>query len=471
MEDYTNFKICSDYRRLSVDFAEIQNEKGNPLDRHGYPTYPYLVPSSHGSSFTYKLSDDWFFKRKLQDGSYPHTIFSQHHFTQNYNELSGSFDDLGEVFCYFLSQTLIHPETNEPLIKIPEYKLATYTDKDNIKYRGCLSKNICQSPNEKLITMADMLKWAGTKGNSIDVYMSAVERFCKVNNCICDFAKFRRDLIVNSYFCWKVGNSDNHKHNITIIQRKTPDGKMEIFVSDLIDNGSTYELSVPYINGAELTGNTRFESLLQNDNFSKVNEKGERVFDFTYYPFMHNAFQLDVSVLPFEPPKFYGKHFSYEYCLAAEMLEDKELFDKIYNIEKQFDLEYAFSKIDETYGTSIKGSKKEIKWPPLLKEFMYATNDVKSRTISFVVVDTYLKTAYSECVEKLEPDKPNAQYETIRQVMLASPLQPKKEVYDEIFIALTENLGINIDKSKLASLKFKVENDKSEGTPNTPTNE
>ena len=84
------------------------------------------MPSHQGSSFTYKVSDKWFFKRKLQDGGHPHTIFSQHHFSQAYNELYGTFDDLGEVIAYILSKSVIDSKTGEPIVKVPEYRLATY---------------------------------------------------------------------------------------------------------------------------------------------------------------------------------------------------------------------------------------------------------------------------------------------------------------------------------------------------------
>ena len=190
MAETKTFKVCADYKRDDLDFAKIQYSKDNPPNKKGLPTYPNLISSNQGSSFTYQVSKDWFFKRKLQDGGTPLNIFSQHHFNQAYNELCGSFDDLGEVIAYFLAKNIIDPKTGEPIVFIPEYRLATFTDKENIMYRGCLSKNICESSDEQLITIADMMKSCDITGNTIEIYMQALKKFANTKKYNCDFVQF-----------------------------------------------------------------------------------------------------------------------------------------------------------------------------------------------------------------------------------------------------------------------------------------
>ena len=451
MDHMENYFICKDYKRKSFDFNEIQRHKDNPRDSFGYPKYPETLSSSVGSSYTYKLSDDIFFKRKQQDGNglAQDTILSLHHYNKNYDELCGSLDDLAEVICYVLAKKLINPKTGEPLINVAEYELATFTDKEDILLRGCISKNLC-SGDTSLVSMADILKSTRLNGNSLDVYMQALEKYCAGGKFVTDLEKTRRDLIKNSYFCWKVANSDNHKNNITFLSIKIDENKFMLVVSSLIDNGSAYELSSPYILNS--TNKPKFQSLLESDEFSTSDENGNKKFSFPYYPYMHNAFYLDDSVLLFRNNTA-EKSFSYEYCLASEMLSDPELYFEIYEIEKQFNLTAMEEEIDKTYGSPA--FDHAINWPPLLKEFMHATNDVKSRTLACVVADYYLHTAYSSLVEKVDRNNPPPLYDEFKQQMLSLPLLPNKQAYDEAFVTLAKQYNIKIDPTKLEDLKFK----------------
>lgn len=464
--DNNNFKICSDYKRINLDFSEIQREKNNPLDKNGYPIYPYILPSSQGSSFTYKISDDWFFKRKLQDGNAPALILSQHHFNKSYNELQGSFDDLAEVICYILAKNIIDKKTNEPIVKVAEYKLATYTDKDDYLLRGCVSKNVCTNPDDKFISMSEILVPCGITGNSINVYMQALEKYCKIKNYIFDYNKVRRNLIKNSYFCWLVANSDNHKNNITFIISKNQEGKIELKVSPLIDNGSAYELSSPYL--VTSTQKSRFQELLNNDEFSREDEFGNRFYDFLYYPYMHTAFYLDNDNLILNDTKISDKSFAYEYCIASEMFSDKDLYNDIYEINKQIDIQKMFDEIDMQYGSAIKGAPPLIEWPKYLKEYIIATNEIKNKTLAYVLADYYLYVAFNACIETIDRQKPSNVYNYFKDAMLSLPLQENKEAYDKIFLDIAKSLKIEIDEKKLNELQFKKidELNKSENQPN-----
>ncbi|MBR3885261.1 MAG: hypothetical protein IKJ33_02205 [Clostridia bacterium] len=466
MNEIDKFEICSKYRREDFDFDEIQRQRNNPINEKGYPTYPKKVPSSQGSSFTYQVSDDWFFKRKLQDGGHPHTILSQHHFNQAYNELYGTFDDLGEVIAYTLSKNIIDPKTNKPIVDVPEYRLASYKDQEGVLFRGCISKNVCDNKSKTLVSMAEILRFCGinTTVNSIDVYMSSIEKFTKSKNCEIDLDQIRQTLIKNSFYNWKISNSDNHKNNIMFIIDRQAGGKVKFDVSPLIDNGSAYELSVRYMNDAD---ECRLEPMYKDIELSKRDENGNVVLDFTYYPYMHTAFQLEPKKLLIEDTKINGKNYAYEYALASEMLEDKELYRQVAEIEKQFDLDTAIKTIDETYGSGLKDTPKTINWPPHLKEFMYATNDFKSKTLSFVVADYYLKVAFESSIGKADRENPSNAYLAFCREMINLPLQESKEAYDEIFLQLAQKYGFDVDKSKLENLQFKKEEQpESEKEPN-----
>lgn len=442
MEDLSSFKICPDYKRESFDFCEIKKDKNNKIARNGELLYPFLLPSSHGTSYTLKISDNLFFKRKQQDGNLPAQIFSQHHFNKNYSELSGSLDDLSEVICYYLAKNLIDPKTQKPLVEVAKYKLANYTDEEGIEFRGCVTENVA-SENEELISMADIIKSTGidslNQEKSIDFYMNQINKTAKQRYIKIDEQKIARDLLKNSYFCWKVANSDNHKNNITFLLRKNEKGERELVVSPLIDNGSAYELSAPYVTALEPSV-PRFAKLLEDENFSKIDENGKKVFDFAYYPFMHNAFMIDTNDINVENIKIGEKIFSYEYGLAAKMLSDNELMRQIYQIENQFDIEKMFDEIDKDYGT-FNG----FNWPPMLKDFIRATNKVKSQTLSYITADLYFQNAV-----KASGLKQN--FNLFKDKFLNIPLMQSKEKYDTLFSEFCETFGTKIDRDKLKNM-------------------
>ncbi len=457
MSEFQVFKVCPDYKRKSFDFCEIQRDKNNPIDSKGYPIYPFVLPSSHGSSYTYKLSNDLFFKRKQQDGNNPAAIFSQHHHNKQYNELSGSFDDLAEVICYILAKNMISPKTGEPIIKVAEYALATYTDKEDIMLRGCITKNIVSGDNEQLLNMAEIMNATNINAKNLDGYLEALQKFCSTKKWILDIEKVKRDLLKNSYYCWKVANSDNHKNNITFLVKRLKTGGCELVVSELIDNGSAYELSSPY-HSASSPDKARIEVLLEDDMFSKTSEIGEREFDFPYYPYMHTAFHLNGDKVTVQNTKIGDKSFNYEYALAGEMLSDDKLLYDISQIEQQFDIDQMIAEIDELYGSGMRDNPKKLNWPPFLKEYMHATNDVKSKTISYIVADYYLQTAYNACIEEVDVSRPTELYKFFSDIMHAMPVQESKQAYDLMFLKLAEAYGVKLDVSKLAALKFKKDN-------------
>lgn len=442
MKDLSSFKICPDYKRESFDFCEIQRDKNNVIVKNGELLYPYLLPSSHGSSYTLKLSDNLFFKRKQQDGNLPATIFSQHHFRRDYAELSGSLDDLAEVICYYLSKDMIDPKTQMPLIKVANYKLASYTDEEGVEFRGCVTENIV-GENEELINMADIMKNSqgldGKTDKTFESYSRSIQKYIRLKNIKCDFESLTQSMIKNSYFCWKVANSDNHKNNITFLLRHNQNGEKELLVSPLIDNGSAYELSAPYVAASDIN-NPRFVKLLDFPDFSKTDSNGNKFLDFSYYPFMHNAFMFDTDNINAEITMIGDKSYSYEYGLAAKMLSDDELLRQIYQIENQIDIEKMFSAIESEYGTAT-----GFNWPPLLKEFILATNKVKSQTLSYVTADLYFQNAIKICEQ-------SPKLVELKNEFLRLPLQQAKDDYNKLFIELCESNGIRVDKNKLGNL-------------------
>lgn len=464
------YLLCKDYKRVQLDFNTIQRDPENPKDDYGCGLYPKLLSHKVGSSYVYKISKKYFFKRNQQDGNglASDTIISLHHYNKKFNALYGSLDDVAETACYLLSKRMINPKTGEKLVDVAEYALAYYDDENDIRQRGCITTNVCTEPDSQLFSMADILQRVGSTGNTINVYMESIKKYCELNKYECDFESVRKNLIKNSYFCWKVANSDNHKNNISLILNKGENGKFVLSVAPLIDNGSAYELSAPYyIQDAQGNIMPRFLKILNDPEYSTVNDEGNREFAFAVYPHMHTALHLDAdSLLLTNNGLAQGKTFAYEYCLASEMLENPELFYEIAEIEKQFDLESMQKEFDETYGTAAYDNK--FNWPPLLKEYMKETNDCKSRTLAFIVADYYLFAAYTTCFESVDREKPTNLYNAFRDAFLSVPLLDSKEAYDELFVAVAKSLGYEVDKSKLAGLKFKKEPEmkKPENQPN-----
>ena len=152
------------------EFLKFDNFYVEGESRYGMPgkqIFPRILPSSKGTSYTYQLSDDLFFKRKMQDGEQTHPSeyalgrVSLHHVSRADNELMGTFDDLGEVVSYHISKRIIDPKTGQPIVKIPEYMLAVYQDEKEQYFRGCATRNVCENKNQKLISMAEIMKFVG----------------------------------------------------------------------------------------------------------------------------------------------------------------------------------------------------------------------------------------------------------------------------------------------------------------------
>jgi len=449
------FELCSYFRKEVIDFDDLYRDETNPFKDDGYhKVYPKLISSKKGSSFTYQISRDKFFKRRLQDGQNPHTVLSQHHHKIMDNELFGSFDDLGEVISYHLSRTIIDPLTGKPIVKIPEYKLATYMDESGYVLRGCTSKNVCENEGQRLISMAEIMKDVGSpEGKSIDVYMAALEKYVKSRGIECDLPQVRRCMLRDSMYNWKTANSDNHKNNVVLIEERLSNGKKRIYSEWIIDNGSTYELSSNYVN---TDGELRFASLYGDNESSRVDENGNRVLAFSHYPYMHAAFQLETDRLLIPSTKIGDKTYNYEYGLASEMLEDNELFRQVYEIDRQFSLDRAIAEIDSIYGAGKPGEK-QLNWPPHLKEFMYATDEIKKKVLSYVVADYYLKVAFDAMIGKFDSEKHFELFLAFKEDMMRVPLLDSKEAYEKLFVAIAKKHGIEIDVSKLKTLKFKAE--------------
>ena len=456
------FELCAWFKKDNYDFNRIQMDKDNPLDVRGYPTYPKVVSSKLGSSYTYQISKDLFFKRRLQDGEqaspqdYALGWVSLHHTSLADNELKGTFDDLGEVLSYHISKRIIDPKTGEPIIRVPEYRLACYDNERNEIFRGCTSRNVCENSNQKLVSMADVMSFVKfPDGKSIDHYMAALEKYVAMKGIDCDMSEIRRRMVVDSGYNWETANSDNHKNNVVLIEEKVPNGKTKMFSKWIIDNGSCYELSSRYMNQ---DGKLRFAALYEDDITSRVDENGNRVLDFAHYPYMHAAFQLESDKLLIPDTTIGGISYSYEYSLASEMLEDAEIYRQMYEIDRQLDIDAAIADIDSIYGAGKKGEE-EINWPPHLKEFMHATDDLKSKVLSYVVSDYFLKVAFNEMIGRFDSKKFADLFESFKNDMMQVPLLESKEEYEKVFVAIAQKHGIEIDINKLKTIKFKDEDE------------
>ena len=63
------YLLCKDYKRVQLDFNTIQRDPENPKDDYGCGLYPKLLSHKVGSSYVYKISKKYFFKRNQQDGN------------------------------------------------------------------------------------------------------------------------------------------------------------------------------------------------------------------------------------------------------------------------------------------------------------------------------------------------------------------------------------------------------------------
>ena len=450
-------------RRVFIDWEKIF--------KSGYPK-PVSVHKGHSS--IYQISQDWFFKRKQQDGNYGAdsmhnsgssivqffhsmgsfdnpTPFSQHHFV--YNELKGCLEDVAEVFCYTVSKGLgitkktdIYGRTfDAPVVDVAEYQLAEYKDKEGILQRGVLSKNIV-GENDNLIQGDFFLKFLkeGSIGSNLPNYVRAINAYAEATGVLID-PNLQRDLIVNSYFCWKVSNTDNHRNNITFIQTQGPDGTPYVKVSTLIDNGGAYDSSSTYYLKGENT--SLYERMFQRElGTDTVTTEQASQTVFTENRFIQNtAFKLGAGDLHGHPKTLAGKPMEYEYDLAAFALANPNIYSSIYQIEQNFDIASAAAEMSKTYG---------LKWPDFYLEAMNACNAYKTNVISQVMADLFCHTAYTACVGQVNTEQPDDLYLAFQEQMRGLPLQENIEGYIQEFMKLANQANIPVDQATLETLIF-----------------
>ena len=451
-------------RRVLVDWEKIYKSG-----------YPKSVSVNKGHSSIYQISQDWFFKRKQQDGNYGAdsmqtnnrssivqyfhsmggydipTPFSQHHFV--YNELKGCLEDIAEVFCYTVSKGLgtvkktdIYGRTfDAPVVDVAEYKLAEYKDKEGILQRGCLSKNIL-GENDNLIQGDFLLKFLkeGNIGSNLPNYLRAIKAYTDTMGIMVD-PNIQRDLIVNSYFCWKVGNTDNHRNNITFVQTKGPDGTPYIKVSTLIDNGGAYDSSLTYyINNSQTS---IYERMFQKElGTSEVTPEQAAQTVFTENRFIeHTAFRLGAGDLYGHPKTLGNKPMEYEYDVAAYALANPEIYSSIFQIEQNFNITEAAKSMSREYG---------LKWPDYYLEAMNACNAYKTSVISQVMADCFCHTAYTCCIGEVNMENPDALYLAFQEQMRGLPLQESIDGYIQEFMKLANQANVPVDQATLETLNF-----------------
>lgn len=451
-------------RRVLVDWEKIYKSG-----------YPKSISVHKGHSSIYQVSSDWFFKRKQQDGNYGadsmytnsgssivqffhsmdnfdnSTPFSQHHFV--YNELKGCLEDVAEVFCYTVSKGLgltkktdIYGRTYEaPVVDVAEYQLAEYKDKEGIVQRGCLSRNIV-GEQDNLIQGDFLLKILkeGNIGSNLPNYIRAINTYANTLGLTID-PNIQRDLIVNSYFCWKVGNTDNHRNNITFIQTQGPDGTPYIKVSTLIDNGGAYDSSLTYcINNSKTSIYERmFQKELGVDQVS-TEQAAQTVFTDNRF-IKHTAFKLEAGDLYGHPKTLDDKPMEYEYDVAAYALANPEIYSSIFQIEQNFNVSEAASAMSKEYG---------LKWPDYYLEAMNACNAYKTSVISQVMADSFCHTAYTNCISEVNVEQPDELYLFFQEQMRGLPLQESVEGYIQEFMKLANQANIPIDQATLETLNF-----------------
>lgn len=444
----------SKYKRVELDYAKIKWEA-----LQNKQNFPKSLSVDQGHSTIYQLSPEWFFKRKQQDGNHGlnsegYGIHSQHHF--RYDEIVGSFDDLAEVLSAEIAKGLgtvtktdyLGNKFTSPVIDTAEYKLAVYTNKDGEEERGCLSKNIV-ADGGNLIQGTYFLQTlptataTRTPENSLPNYLHALKEYSERTGVVLD-PNIQRDLIVNSYYCWKVANCDNHCNNITFIQKKGPDGRSYVTVSPIIDNGSAWESAISYINA---NGQNRYELIYKaqtgKDSISPQ-EASEVVF--TSNPFYdHTAFKLNGGNLNNHAKTLNGEQLSYEYDLAAFALANPEVYSSIYQIESNFNIDGAIEQVTQDYNLNA---------PPYYFETVRATTQYKSQVLSQVVSDYYCHVAYTNCVENVDMSNPSEMYLSFQQQMQQLPLQPSAQAYAEEFLKIAKQNNVAINEEALSNLDF-----------------
>lgn len=448
-------QICK-YDRDTYDELKIKDKcYGLPHDQQ----YPRRVANS-GTSSIIMVAPNLFFKRKQQDGTLVFGNYSMHHAV--YQEEYGSFDDVAEVICYNICKNLGTRKitTNDgqikevPMINCAKYRLAEFITEDDKVYRGCTSENIISDPrNESLILGKNLLSRLSNKKvkNSLPNYLRALDAYGELeknakNTLIID-KNIPIDLILISFFCWKVSNSDNHSSNIPFLLKINPDGSTTLSVSAIIDNGSAWELSSPYIRTTSVGENkiekTNFEDKTYNKLVEVFFDPTRKLNETSFVK--HNAFSLDIGNLYGHSKTFRGDNYEYEYDLAALMLQNPDLYELIYNIEKNFKLEENLSETEKDF---------DLKWPIGFKEGIIDINNFKSLMLSTIVADYFTYSMFSTCVKKIDNNNFSQEYSEINKEMIKLPLQKNIDGYLNEFLKIATEKGINVDLSKIKNIKF-----------------
>ena len=450
-------EMCK-YRRKEIDEARI-------LVNSDY-AYPKKIPAKDGTSSAVWIDKDTVFKRKLQDGNHSLNFHSTHHHV--YDEFEGTFDDLAEVISYRIAKNLGTRQKvmydgsvkEVPLVDVAEYDLAIYTNKEGVEYRGCTSKNIVPSGSIKnqMIKGCDLfniLDSSSKPKNSLTNHIKALslhrDKMQKFSEApVVVDPNVEDDLIINSYFCWKIGNSDNHSGNILYVQTEQPDGTLLLSLGSMIDNGSGWELSSPQgsVDGKALTS---LERMFETKNVEiSVNQNGNPTAVFNSDPFKHNAFHLDAGNLNGHSKHLGEEKFEYEFDLAANMLSNQNVYDVIYNVETKFDADSVIADL---------GKEKLLNYPKLLPETIRGLTQFKSNLLSTVVADYFCYTAFSACVESVDQQNPSELYQNFQQEMLQMPLQPNVESYMQAFLNIADQNQVEVNLEGLNNINFLPKNE------------
>ena len=127
------------------------------------------------------------------------------------------------------------------------------------------------------------------------------------------------------------------------------------------------------------------------------------------------------------------------------MLGNPEVYDAIYQIEQQFDMDGAIKEV---------AREKYVTYPKQLPEVMRGLTEFKSNLLSQVVGNYYCYTAFTSCVGEVDLQNPSELYTTFCEQMSALPLQPNMESYSQAFLSIAEQNQVAIDPEKLAGLEF-----------------
>ena len=166
---------------------------------------------------------------------------------------------------------------------------------------------------------------------------------------------------------------------------------------------------------------------------------------FTKDPYKHTAFYLNAGSLNGHPKQIGDEKFIYEFDLAANMLSNPEVYDAIYQIEQQFDMDRAIKEV---------AREKYVTYPSKLPELMRGLTDFKSNLLSQVVSNYYCYTAFTSCVGEVDLQNPSELYTAFSEQMSALPLQPNMESYMAEFLNIATQNQVAVDPEKLATIEF-----------------